>query len=335
MCDRNIYKFFQITAFVAVICLVGCGSPSGNIKIEFGEDIPLTVEVVPLEQIIVPDFLTYKQGMLVAVSSRTDTVFHTYNTPRLDHRYSDILKGRGPNEVPSHVMYCDSPNPNCLYVRGVGSLASVQKIDLSASDSLRIVGDYEIGKADEFNCTHLIKDSLLMYFSIDHLKIKKYDLRNHKELGEIEFEKEPHKESFFYSNRGWMACTDSLIIYAYIFKKQIDIYNLNTLELVARLDDGKTYATPNPALGFDQLVMQCFDLYAGKDYFYVLTGDPSGSVAFENSKMEVYDYRGTPIARYAFEVAPGLFAIDQDHGMIYGYNGKEGESLLRYKIPRL
>lgn len=333
MRKRNVSIFCQITATAAVICLLGCNSPSGKQKITFDQDVKLTAQVVPFEQIIAPNFLTCKQGMLVAISSRTDTVFHAYNTPTLDYRYGDSRRGRGPNEVPSYAMCCDSPNSNYLYVRGIGSLASIRKVDLSAPDSMTFVAEYEIGKADEFNCAHFINDSLLVYLSIDQMKIKKYDVINHRDLGEIEFEKEPHGESFFYSNRGLMACTDSLIIYAYIFKKQIDIYDLNTLELVDRLDDGEKYVAPSPASGFDQIAMQSLDLYAGKDYFYVLTGDPNSSVAFENSKMEVYDYRGTPIVRYAFDLGLGLFAVDEEHGFIYGRNTQMEGCWLRYKLP--
>lgn len=334
---KIIHYLAAAVVLMVAISLVGCGGAtisavSGENQMVFGEDIRLTADLVPFHQIIAPQDLAVKQGLFVVSNDRSDTVINVYEIPSLDYRNGGIRKGRGPGEISSFAMISMSPDSSCINVWGFGNLASIRKIDISSPDSLRFVSDLEIGKSEVFNDMNLINDSLLVYSDMRNLRIVKYDIVQHKELGEIKFEKDPHGERFFYSNRGMVLCNDSLIIYVYNFKKQIDIYDLHTLDLKNRISDGKKYEAPTPSM-FAPLVMQYVNVYAGKKFFYANGGVYESLIPFDNVKIEAFDYEGNPVARYSFDKGPRKFVVDENNSMIYGYNSKTAPNhWLRYKI---
>lgn len=156
------------------------------------------------------------------------------------------------------------------------------------------IDEYQLAKYDEYNYMNIIKDSLFVYYNSSELAIKKYDLRNKKELDKIELAKDGHKESYFYSNRGIIAANDSFVVYPYVYKKQIDIYSVDDFELVKRIDNGKRYPKVND---IEKVTYHYMNIYAGKKYFYVIYAGHKVNDNFLDRTMEVYDYKGNPVIK--------------------------------------
>ncbi|UVO99314.1 hypothetical protein NXV86_04665 [Bacteroides sp. BFG-257] len=88
------------------------------------------------------------------------------------------------------------------------------------------------------NDRHIVRDSLSIYNETDKLAIKKINLNIRQEVGQILLEPDDHPEKYYYKNSGIMIANDSLIIYAYKYKKQIDFYSVDSMKLCKRLVGG-------------------------------------------------------------------------------------------------
>lgn len=178
---------------------------------------------------------------------------------------------------------------------------------------------------------HVVHDSILIYSAIpDEFSIKKYDLFNHREIDKIKIKTDDHKESFFYSDRGLVAANDSFIVYSYVFKKQIDIYNISDLKLKKRII-GKSQLEGIAVGDFENNIYQYISIIAKEKYFYALY---QGNKAENNHDciIEVYDYDGNPIIKYDFDIIPFLFEVDEKNRFIYGFNNNYENFLLIYKL---
>ena len=122
----------------------------------------------------------------------------------------------------------------------------------------------------------------------------------------------------------------SLIIYAYVYKNQIDIYNVDDLKLRKRIN-GDNNEERIVVGDFENNINHYVSVLAGKKYFYALYrgSKPSNE---NDYVMEVFNYDGETIVRYSFDIVPFLFEVDEDNGFIYGYNPKYEDYLLRYKL---
>ena len=65
--------------------------------------------------------------------------------------------------------------------------------------------------------------------------VKLYDLKNGKNMGELKIGSKNRVNSYLSDGDGVMAANDSVIIVAYHYKKQIDIYDVSTLKLKKQL----------------------------------------------------------------------------------------------------
>ena len=59
------------------------------------------------------------------------------------------------------------------------------------------------------------------------------------------------------------------------------------------------------------------NIVAGKRYLYLLCQGEC-----DEKYLEVLDYSGHSIVKYKFDVVPELFDVDEQNGILYGYNGK-------------
>lgn len=75
-----------------------------------------------------------------------------------------------------------------------------------------------------------------------------------------------------------------------------------------------------------------FNVYAGKKYFYALYVGHKEDNHFLDRTLEVYDYKGNPIAKYTFDIIPFYFVVDEENGYIYATNSNYEDYLLRYKL---
>ncbi len=298
----------------------------------FGKAIPLKAEMIALNEIMSPDFMTLKGNHLVISSSLSKpTQVFTYATPSLEFLSDFGMKGNGAEEIQMFPMFCESPGAADLYVWGYSPI-TIKKISLSEDGEVSYKGNITLNKYEAFNHMSIIGDSVFVYYLPDNLMIKKCNLSDMSE-NSLALPKDDHRESYFYSNRGYIVTNESSLIHSYYFKKQIDIYDLSTLQLKTTIHDGRDYPNPTPG-DFSSLVQHYVGLYAGENYFYALyDGEKQGADQQQSSLcMEVYDYNGNSIKKYSFDIIPYLFVIDEKNDMIYGFNQKHEDHLLRYNL---
>lgn len=278
----------------------------------------LTADMVKLNEIINPEFMSICGEHFAISCSVTDPMIYLYSTPSLEFENSFVRKGRGPNEIPIFPMFCKSPDNNSMYIWGYTPV-TIKKFHINGDNKPEYEREFRLSRYEAFNYMNILNDSLFLYYLPDELTIKKYDLVNNCYLDEIKFKMENHKESFFFSNRGMMDANTEKIVYSYIFKKQIDIFDVKTMKRTAQIKTkGKT--SVQPSFDFNDVTKYYWNLYAGKDYFYALYGGSNNSENVKNSALEVFDYDGNPIAKYQFDTVPYLFVVDEAKNIIYGYN---------------
>jgi len=310
---RKVLIFFSLLFFV-----YSCR----NEDISSPEKKELISEKEILKEIISPDFLTRIDNKLIISSSQSDSMLYVYSLPDLKYLNRTGKKGRGPEEINLFPMFCESLNKT-LYVWGYGKKA-IRKFDVNQNGELKLNDTINLPMYDEFNYMHIFNDSLFIYYLPDNLEIVKYDLKNKKQLDNIRMKKDDHNESFFYSNRGTIAANDSFVVFAYLFKKEINIYRLNDFKLHKKITGNYKYQSPiigdlNPLTYYTQIV-------AGENFFYALCK--------KNKRMEVYDYNGSFVNEFTFDITPLLFAVDEYNKTIYGYanDNKFEPYLLRFRF---
>lgn len=282
-------------------------------------------EPVLLEDILDPNSVMLKKRSLFVSSMKSDSMIYQYAVSDFRTLSKGGIKGQGEGEFQLFPMFCRTMSDS-VYIWGYNPL-TIKCFTLSNEQVLSYSHEYVLPLYESFNQMHIINDSILIYSAIpEEFAIKKVDLKQSKELGEIPIKKDDHKESFFYKNRGILAANDSLIIYAYVFKKQIDIYNVSDLKLKKSLIGGDT--NPDIRIGdFENNVNYYINIVAGKKYFYALCQGEK-----EDYTLEVFDYEGSSIARYRFDVTPYLFDIDEADNCIYGFNYQHEDYLYKYSL---
>lgn len=321
------YKFAYI---LLIICaLNACYKPSMDGTF-FHKNKKLIAEKIPVNEVFSTDFVTKSGDYFIISSSKSDTTLFLYEIPSLTFKNASGRRGRGPNEIQTSPMFCHTLDNEYLYIRGYKPM-SISKILIEPDGSFLFIDEYELDGYDEYNFMNIINDSLFIYYSSNQLTITKYDLKNKIELNKIELPKDDHKESYFYSNRGFIAANDSFVVFPYLYKKQIDIYSLDDFKLTKTIDDGKKY--PKTSVNdFENITYHYFNIYAGKKYFYVIyVGHKEGGNFFDRT-LEVYNYEGEPIIKYTFDITPYYFVVDEDNGYIYATNADYEDCLLRYKL---
>jgi hypothetical protein len=319
----------NVFVLYAIFFLLSCTSHA-NRKIVFDREKLLVAEQIRVDEIFSPDFVTLKKNCLIIASSRSDTMLYAYSLPSLACLNRTGTKGQGPDEIQLFPMFCESPGSNYLHVWGYTPL-TIRKFSIGDRGEFVAESEYQLSKYETFNCMHVVDDSLFVYYLPDELAVKKYDLKAKKYLDEIKWEKDDHPESYYWSNRGMIAVNSSNIVYAYFFKKQIDIHDLHTGRRKAVITDGRKY--PKPDLGSRDNPVYYVNMYAGTRQFYALCRE-NGRNGRDEYSLEVFDYEGNPVIRYTFDTAPFLFAVDEDNGQIYGYSSRHEDDLLKYAFDR-
>lgn len=314
--DNNMRKLLIICSLLLFI------NSCHNADISSPEKKELKSEKEILKEIISPDFLTRINNKLIIASSHSDSMLYVYSLPDLKFLHRTGKKGRGPDEIPLFPMFCESLNKT-LYVWGYGK-REIRKFDVNQNGELKLADTIMLPTYEEFNYMHIFNDSLFIYYLPDNLEIVKYDLKNKKYPGNIQMEKDNHNESYFYSNRGTIAANESFVVFGYLFKKQIDIYRLNDFKLHKKII-GK-YKHKAPIVGDFNTPVYYNQIVAGENYFYALC-------KYKKS-MEVYDYNGSFVNEFTFDITPSLFAVDEYNKTIYGFanDNKYEPYLLRFRF---
>lgn len=317
---------FTFTLFTFLI-LLSC-SKNKDYAISFANGKTLVSDTIPLKEIIHPAFMSIKNKNLIITSNKSDTMLFFYSLPIVEFIRKKGIKGNGPDDM-LFPMFCETTSDD-LYLWGYANLLKIKRFSIDTLANSQFKNDYFLDKYESFNQMHVVNDSLLIYSTIpSEFSIKKYDLINGVFLDEIKIETEDHNETFFYSNRGYMAANSAGIIYAYAFKKQIDIFNVDDLQKRNTLT-GK-YSYRQPIIGkFEANTYYNLGVFAGKKYFYALCQDENTS---KNGKsIEVFDYSGRPVIKYFFDRDPDAFIVDEENGIIYGYSYDFEGYILKYDL---
>ena len=297
-------------------------------------DFPVQKELkahpVAMDYIISPDFIIKRGDFLIVSSSLTDTMLYVLELPTFRCVNKLGIQGGGPDDFFAFPMFCETFPSDQLLVWGYTPV-TIKKFDVDTTGRLLPDGEHRLRFYEAFNNMTVVNDSLLLYFLPDRLKVKKYDLKQGEVLDELELEKEDHGESYFYKNRGIMAAGNSQIVYAYLYKKQIDLYDMGSFRLIKELAGTGRYASP--VVGDFQGVQHYIHVVPGNNYFYALyKGERTGTDGNAAEVLEVYDYEGNPVALYSFDIAPTLFVVDETNGKLYGYNYRYEDYFFVYDL---
>lgn len=322
-------KYNFIFTLLLVWVFTACSEPRVNVT-DFPEHKKLSAEKIFVNEIFSPDFVTKSGDYFIISSSASDSTLFFYETPSLTFKNATGKRGNGPNEIQTFPMFCHTLDDEYVYIRGYSPL-SIKKIELRQDARLSYIDEYTLEGNDEYNFMNIIRDSLLIYYNSNRLAITKYDLKNKEDLDKVEMKKDDHGESYYYSNRGFIAANDSFVVYPYLYKKQIDIYTVNDFKLAKRIGDGKRY--PKVSVGdAGNITYHYFNVYAGRKYFYALYVGHKEDDHFFDRSLEVYDYEGNPIVKYTFDIIPFYFVVDEENGYIYATNANYEDYLLRYEL---
>lgn len=322
-------QYNSIGMFLIVVIFTTCTKPRTD-EIVFPESKKLFAEKILINELFDAYFVTKAGNYFIISDSQADTTLFLYETPSLTFKKATGIKGHGPNDIQTFPMFCHTSDNKYLYIKGY-THTSIRKISLDPDGNFSFIDEYKLDHYDEYNFMNIINDSLFIYYNSNQLAITKYDLKNKIELDKIQMTKDDHKESYFYSNRGFIAANDSFVVYPYLYKKQIDIYAVEDFKLVKTIDDGKKY--PKVRVNdVENTTYHYFNVYAGKKYFYTIYIGHTNNDNFLDRTLEVYDYKGNPIIKYAFDIVPFYFVVDEENGYIYATNSNYEDYLLRYKL---
>ena len=321
----------KLYIFIIAICLGSCTS---HTTIQFPQNKLLHAEKVPINEIFDGHFLTVNENNLFIQSYRTDSMLFIYSVPNLKFIKATGKKGRGPGEF-NMLKFVGARN-NYIYLSGYSNpfLINKYKIDSLGNPFLINTFTCQNSKHTIFNQMQIIQDSILLYNNCAYgLGIVKYDLRTNKELNDIPFKEDNKHIPTCNSNWGTMTANDSVIVYVYSNKRQIDLYDVNTLALKKRIIGNYKYVKPsNPMTDIYYYV----NVIGTDKYFYAMyCGLPYQESKENTNTLEVYDYEGNPIIKYSFDFSPSTeFCVDEKNGMIYSYKSQNGNQdfLLRYKM---
>ena len=321
-------KKYLIIQSILIYFIISCNKTE---SIVFKESKHLYTDTIPFNAIFHPTFITLTDSILVFSSYNTDPLLHFYKTPHLKYMYGTGRKGQNFDEFQAFPMICQNSRSNKLHIWGYTPIKINEFI--FTNDSFKLSKSHILDKYNTFNQLHIVRDSLFIYNSVPtELSIKKYNLKLKKETGSINFDLDSNNQPFYSSNYGLVSANDSFIVYAYTYKKQIDIYNISTLELNKRIID--KYNFKNPIINDNENNTEHYiNIISGKKYFYALhRGKSSKNTTFNTDIIEVFDYNGNPILKYSFDISPQIFIVDEENRYMYGYNNKYEDYILRYKL---
>lgn len=299
------------------ITLMACTEQKLQQEMEpFPEEKLLYAERIRVDEIISPEQIVLKkQSVLVTDSRNHDAMLYQYSLPEFKCIYKGGVKGQAEDEFQVYPRIWRTLTDK-VYIGGYTEF-SLKSFRMDNTCHLSFEKKYELPVFSDIpNDRHIVRDSLSIYNETDKLAIKKINLNTQHEMGQILFEPDDHPEKYYYKNSGIMIANDSLIIYAYKYKKQIDFYSVDSMKLCKRLvgDD----ITPRIVIGdFENSVVYYNELVAGKRYFYA-----RGEGKKKECIIEVFDYSGHSIAKYTLDIMPNPFDVDEENRIIYGYNSE-------------
>ena len=313
--------------YILILSAVFACSSQGKLQEmePFQSEKVLVAEKVLMSDAISPCFMMLKGQNLFLIDVKNDSMLYQYSLPDLECIDKVGVKGQAENEFQAFPMFCRTSSDK-LYLWGF-TPTRIKQFAVTEAGRVSFEADYDLAAYESFNQMHIVEDSLLIYSAIPgEFILKKVNLKSREELGRIILETEEHGEPFFYKNRGIMAANDSLIVYAYTYKKQIDFYRISDMQCCRQLI--KSGAPISVTVGdWQHNINYYVNIVAGRRYLYLLCQGE-----YDEKYLEVFDYSGHSIVKYKFDVVPELFDVDEQNGILYGYNGNFEDYLLKYTL---
>lgn len=268
----------------------------------------------------------------VIASMKAETLVHVYKSDPLTLISSFGRKGEGPNDLVLPIL-CHTTT-DWMLIGGFDRLSTFKAYALEGENFV-VRKKYKIRQDENpMNDIAFIDSTHLIYNDIFNLQINKLDLSDNKQETLRAFDKDDHRESFFYSNRGHLAVSQKSMAYAYLYKDQIDFMDLNgnIINTVKKNDQN-----PVISIGPNADNRYCYvNIFATNDFYYVLYRNKTTS-DFEKGQykgdiMEVYDSEGKWVRAYSFDISPVIYAVDNKNKRMLGFNATK-EALLIYDLP--
>lgn len=313
------------------LLLLSCSNQNVNtfISEQNLKEINLSASKKYINKIWHPLFFYSLHNHLFVSSLNTDTVLYIYTLPQLEYKDGFGIKGEGKGEYYIPPMFIGSSSQN-LYISGK-SYSEIEKYAIDESGNMLLDSVIDTKITESCNQMYIIGDTTLIYNSLPkELSIKKYDLKRNKIIDKITFKPDNHSSTYFYTNKGNIVSNDSLIVYYYSYKNQIDIYNISTMSLRKRIV-GKYKPTQIVVGERNSINYYYINAFISNKYIYALC--QNGQYGdYTKMELEVYDFNGNVVKKYTFDIPPIFFIVDEKSELIWGYNPQYEDYFLSYKI---
>ena len=312
--------------------LFSCGDRDTAVtaKRAFPQEKRIQAVKCPVGDVMDPSYMIQKGDYLLVRSGQPKKQLFVFTVPDLRFVCATGNQGRGPEEFSTFPTLVES-RTDTFYVFGYAH-RHLKSLAVDSAARVHLTECYEIPLHEVFNHMHLIDDSVLLYETVmlPQYAVYKYDLKNRKSIDELKIEREtPESELTFDTSRGYMAANDSVMIYVYLYKNQIDIYDVKDFRLKRRIVG--VYKPQKPA--FRNKELYYLGVIPGDKYFYALfKGARTEKGENRSNTIEVYDYDGNPVALYRFDIPPLYFYPDEKNNCIYATHPSCIDTLLRYDL---
>ncbi|HAY31792.1 MAG TPA: hypothetical protein DCX97_09835 [Alistipes sp.] len=312
--------------------LFSCGDRDTAVtaKRAFPQEKRIQAVKCPVGDVMDPSYMIQKGDYLLVRSGQPKKQLFVFTVPDLRFVCATGNQGRGPEEFSTFPTLVES-RTDTFYVFGYAH-RHLKSLAVDSAARVHLTECYEIPLHEVFNHMHLIDDSVLLYETVmlPQYAVYKYDLKNRKSIDELKIEREtPESELTFDTSRGYMAANDSVMIYVYLYKNQIDIYDVKDFRLKRRIVG--VYKPQKPA--FRNKELYYLGVIPGDKYFYALfKGERTEKGENRSNTIEVYDYDGNPVALYRFDIPPLYFYPDEKNNCIYATHPSCMDTLLRYDL---
>jgi len=330
--DFVMKRFVTFLFFSIGITVLSCCRQKDIIITSFPIEKSVPYSVYDTYDIIDPAAIAISGKYLFLLGMRSDPVFQQYELPNLNYVKSFGRRGRGPGEFSYPPCMYISVNQNKIYI-----CRSHEKIFttyvISENGDLLIENEFTVNAGMLFNQFHIINDSLLIYNLVPRIGIEKIDLLRNENSNIINFTKNRDflENNSFHPDYGTLSVNNQYIVYAYKYRKQIDVYDIENFKLKARVlakGHKEKIMTTEQSKGY------YYDVYATDNFIYAYYVDPDSDDKKNKYYVEVFDYMGTPVKRLNIGISlGGLFAVTPNDSVLYSYSGLN-DKILMFEIMK-
>lgn len=340
--------------------LFACSSGSENAAADFSRPQPLEAsDSIEIRQILSPLGWSISGDKAVVLSDKTDTLFYVYRLPEFRYLYCFGQKGQGPDDFSfAFLRNLEPATPERF---------NVEDIQKDTRHSFRL-GEKAAQKiASEtfptYGCLLAVNDSVFLQFRMRHSdctgNLAHYFRTVSSRSEALDSIIPPVYSNVFkmvrFSDGGMgmsgnhynvprQAYRDGRLVLFFGDVRRTDVYDIapdGRFVLTASMGDRSTEEQIN-AMGLENVqegesIVSCCPT---DENIYVLTVDyrkrqDSDSRDLLRSYIEVYDWDGQPLRKYALGRAFNCFLVDPLHGKAYCYdNHLDFDRVFVYDIPK-